>query len=165
MITGSISAVGTGAILGSTLGPAGMVAGAGIAGTLSHGAGLADAVIMNKKFAEETSMTRDNFMYSTGNIAARPDTIASVGSFTNSNKLVPYIEIYDGTDIEKDAFRDFLRYNGMMVGRIGSVYEFAGNSNFVKGSIIKMPLVKSDSHAADAIYSELMGGGYYVRSR
>ena len=165
MLAGSISAASTGAILGSTLGPAGMAAGAGIAGTVSHGAGLADAVIMNKKFAEETSMTRDNFMYSTGNIAARPDTIASVGSFTNSNKLVPYIEIYDCTDVERTAFRDFLRYNGMTVGRIGTVYEFAGNSNFVKGSILKMPLVKSDSHAADAIYSELMRGGYYERSR
>ena len=164
MLTGSISAAGTGAILGSALGP-GMAVGAGIAGTVSSGAGLADAVIMNKKFAEETSMTRDNFMYSTGNIAARPDTIASVGSFTNSNKLVPYIEIYDCTDVERTAFRDFLRYNGMMVGRIGTVYEFAGNSNFVKGSILKMPLVKSDSHAADAIYSELMRGGYYERSR
>ncbi len=165
MLTGSISAAGMGTIIGSSLGPAGMAVGAGIAGTASHGASLADAVIMNKKFAEETSMTRDNFMYSTGNIAARPDTIASVGSFTNSNKLFPYIEVYDCTDIEKDAFREFLKYNGMMVGRIATVSEFAGNSHFVKGSIIKMPLVKSDSHAADAIYSEVMRGGYYERSK
>lgn len=165
MLTGSVSAAGTGAILGSALGPAGMAFGAGMAGTVSRGAGLADAVIMNKKFAEETSMTRDNFMYSTGNIAARPDTIASVGSFTNSNKLAPYIEVYDCTDIEKDAFREFLKYNGMMVGRIATVSEFAGNNYFVKGSIIKMPLIESDSHAADVIYSEVMRGGYYERSR
>ena len=166
-ITGAISAAGTGAVLGSALGPAGMAVGAGAAGVASLGAGLTDMLLMNKKFSEQVSMTRDNFMYSTGNIAARPDTIASVGSFTNSNKLVPYIEVYDCTDIEKDAFREFLKYNGMAFNRIATIQDalsYRGtdtNPFLVQGRTMRTSThIYGDSHGIQELVNTLSGGIY-----
>ena len=166
-ITGAISAAGTGAVLGSALGPLGMGVGSGVAGAVSLGAGLTDMLLMNKKFAEQASMTRDNFMYSTGNIAARPDTIASVGSFTNSNKLVPYIEVYDCTDIEKDAFREFLKYNGMSFNRIATIQDalsYRGtdtNPFLVQGRTMRTSThIYGDSHGIQELVNTLSGGIY-----
>lgn len=166
-ITGAISAAGTGAVLGSFAGPLGMGVGAGAAGAASLGAGLTDMVLMNRKFAEQASMTRDNFMYSMGNIAARPDTIASVGSFTNSNKLVPYIEVYDCTDIEKDAFREFLKYNGMSFNRISTIQDalaYRGNDTnpfLVQGRTMRTSThIYGDSHAIQELVNTLSGGIY-----
>jgi len=166
-ITGAISAAGTGAVLGSALGPAGMAVGAGAAGAMSLGAGITDMLLMNRKFAEQASMTRDNFMYSTGNIAARPDTIASIGSFTNSNKLVPYIEVYDCTDIEKDAFREFLKYNGMSFNRIATIqdalaYRGADTNPFlVQGRTMRTSThIYGDSHGIQELVNTLSGGIY-----
>lgn len=166
-ITGAVSAAGTGAVLGSALGPVGMAVGAGIAGAASLGAGLTDMFLMNKKFAEQASMTRDNFMYSTGNIAARPDTIASVGSFTNSNKLVPYIEVYECTDVEKDAFREFLKYNGMSFNRIATIQDVLSyrgtdtNPFLVQGRTMRTSThIYGDSHAIQELVNTLSGGIY-----
>lgn len=166
-VTGAISAAGTGTVLGSALGPAGMAVGAGAAGAASLGAGLTDMLLMNKKFAEQASMTRDNFMYSMGNIAARPDTIASVGSFTNSNKLVPYIEMYDCTDIEKDAFREFLKYNGMSFNRIATIQDVLSyrgtdtNPFLVQGRTMRTSThIYGDSHAIQELVNTLSGGIY-----
>ena len=166
-IAGAFSAAGTGAVLGSALGPAGMAVGAGAAGVASLGAGLTDMLLMNKKFSEQVSMTRDNFMYSTGNIAARPDTIASVGSFTNSNKLVPYIEVYDCTDIEKDAFREFLKYNGMAFNRIATIQDalsYRGtdtNPFLVQGRTMRTSThIYGDSHGIQELVNTLSGGIY-----
>ena len=166
-ITGALSAAGTGAVIGSFAGPAGMTAGAVGAGVTSFGAGLTDMFLMNRKFAEQASMTRDNFMYSTGNIAARPDTIASVGSFTNSNKLVPYIEIYDCTDIEKDAFREFLKYNGMAFNRIATIQDalsYRGtdtNPFLVQGRTMRTSThIYGDSHGIQELVNTLSGGIY-----
>ena len=166
-IAGAFSAAGTGAVIGSFAGPAGMTAGAVGAGVTSFGAGLTDMFLMNRKFAEQASMTRDNFMYSTGNIAARPDTIASVGSFTNSNKLVPYIEIYDCTDIEKDAFREFLKYNGMAFNRIATIQDalsYRGtdtNPFLVQGRTMRTSThIYGDSHGIQELVNTLSGGIY-----
>lgn len=167
LVTGGIQAAGTGAALGSVGGSVGMGVGAGIAGAASLGAGLTDMLLMNRKFAEQASMTRDNFMYSTGNIAARPDTIASVGSFTNSNKLVPYIEVYDCTDIEKDAFREFLKYNGMSFNRISTIQDalsYRGtdtNPFLVQGRTMRTSThIYGDSHGIQELVNTLSGGIY-----
>ena len=166
-ITGALSAAGTGTILGSFAGTAGMTVGAVGAGAVSLGAGLTDMLLMNKKFSEQVSMTRDNFMYSTGNIAARPDTIASVGSFTNSNKLVPYIEVYDCTDIEKDAFREFLKYNGMAFNRIATIQDalsYRGtdtNPFLVQGRTMRTSThIYGDSHGIQELVNTISGGIY-----
>ena len=166
-ITGALSAAGTGTILGSFAGTAGMTVGAVGAGAVSLGAGLTDMLLMNKKFSEQVSMTRDNFMYSTGNIAARPDTIASVGSFTNSNKLVPYIEVYDCTDIEKDAFREFLKYNGMSFNRIATIQDalsYRGtdtNPFLVQGRTMRTSThIYGDSHGIQELVNTISGGIY-----
>lgn len=167
MISGSLSAAGTGTVIGSFAGPLGMGIGGVGAGAASLGAGITDMVLMNKKFAEQVSMTRDNFMYSTGNIAARPDTIASVGSFTNSNKLVPYIEVYDCTDIEKDAFREFLKYNGMAFNRIATIQDaisYRGtdtNPFLVQGRTMRTSThIYGDSHGIQELVNTLSGGIY-----
>ena len=166
-IAGALSAAGTGTVIGSFAGPLGMGIGGVGAGAASLGAGLTDMVLMNRKFAEQASMTRDNFMYSTGNIAARPDTIASVGSFTNSNKLVPYIEVYDCTDIEKDAFREFLKYNGMAFNRIATIQDalsYRGtdtNPFLVQGRTMRTSThIYGDSHGIQELVNTLSGGIY-----
>ena len=112
-------------------------------------------------------MTRDNFMYSTGNIAARPDTIASVGSVTNSKKLVPYIGVYDCTDIQKDAFREFLKYNGMAFNRIATIQDalsYRGtdtNPFLVQGRTMRTSThIYGDSHGIQELVNTLSGGIY-----
>lgn len=158
MITG---ALGTGAMAGgvASVFGAGAGIGAGIGGGLaSLAGGIADLAIGDKLRAEALDYTKDLYGYQLGNIKALPDSLTRVDAFTNNNKIFPVLEYYTCTDVEKDALRNKLKYNGMSVGRIGKISDFLqSEETYIKGKIIRLG-IDGDTHLYEAIYEEIYKG-------
>lgn len=162
--TGAISGGISGAVAGGVAGgPWGALAG-GVVGTGSSLAGgIVDLQLAGQKRAETKDYARDRFSYQLGNIKAIPNSITKVGTFVINSKIFPFIEVYDCTEVEKQALRDKIKYDGMTVNRIGHLGQFMGgddNQQFVKGQMIRLNDLSEDSHIANEIYDELLKGVY-----
>lgn len=162
--TGAISGGISGAVAGGVAGgPWGALAG-GVVGTGSSLAGgIVDLQLADQKRAETKDYARDRFSYQLGNIKAIPNSITKVGTFVINSKIFPFIEVYDCTEVEKQALRDKIKYDGMTVNRIGHLGQFMGgddNQQFVKGQMIRLNDLSEDSHIANEIYDELLKGVY-----
>lgn len=138
----------------------GAIAGAA-AGGLSLLAGIADVNISEKLYNENMSYRRDMFGMNLDNIKARPQGLARTSAFTNNNKVFPFVELYDCTDEEKEALRNKIKYNGMTVGVIGTLYNYIYNAqvsdettHYVKGQLI-MTDIDDDYHSYQALNNEL----------
>lgn len=159
-LTGTASAgVGagiTGSMVGGTYGAA---AGA-IAGTALSGAGgIIDVSINDKLRTEALDYTKDQFGYQLGNIQALPYSLNRVSAFNVNNKIFPILEYYTCTDIEKQALRDKVKYNGMTIETIGTIAQYIlPEETYIKGRIIRLPELKEDYHLAVAIAEELYKG-------
>lgn len=137
-------------------------AGFGIAaGALSAVAGAADIVISQQLYKENMDYRWDMYNYNLGNIQARPQGLARTSAFTNNNKVFPFVELYDATDEEKEALRNKIKYNGMTVGVIGTLYNYIYNAqvsdettHYVKGQLI-MTDIDDDYHSYQALNNEL----------
>lgn len=164
IMTGALTATGAGALGGAMVGGVGgAIAGGVLGGVSSLAGGIADYQIADQKRAETRSYTKDRFNYQLGNIKAVPDSIAKVGTFVVNSKIFPFFELYDCTEIEKQALRNKITYDGMTVNRIGTISEFEGgddNQKFVKGQIIRLDDISSDNHMANEIYDEILKGVY-----
>lgn len=145
-------------------GPVGAVAGIGT-GLVSAGAGVAD-VLLNRKMRQlDIDLTKDLYGYNLGNIQALPNTIAKVTAFNPNNKLFPVLEYYTCTEVEKEALRNKIKYNGMTVMRIGTIQDFRKvDKTYIKGKIIRFAgdniniELKEDYHIAAAIANEINQG-------
>ena len=147
------SSAGFGAVGGAVTGV--------IAGGLSAAAGIADINISEKLYNENMSYRRDMFGMNLDNIKARPQGLARTSAFTNNNKVFPFVELYDSTDEEKEALRNKIKYNGMTVGVIGTLYNYIYNAqvsdettHYVKGQLI-MTDIDDDYHSYQALNNEL----------
>lgn len=137
---------------------AGAVGGA-ISGGMSIAAGIRDIQLNEKLRQEAIDYTKDQFGYQLQNIQALPYSLNKVSTFNPDYKLFPVLELYTCTDIEKQALRDKIKYNGMTIMRIGAITYFLGSEpRYVKGKIIRLEGIKDDYHVINAIANEINKG-------
>lgn len=165
-ITGTMSNTVSGGIMGNTIGgPVGGAVGASVMGAGSVITGVADVLEGAAIRAEARDLKFDMFGYQLGNIKALPASLTRVDSFNIQNNIFPYIEVYDCTDAEKEAFRKKIKYNGMTVMRIGRYGDFVETVNtnencYIKGSLIRCD-IQDDTHTFNALADELNTGFYW----
>lgn len=159
--TGTISGVTTGALSGGMMGGGyGAIAGAVAGGTASLAGGLADIRLNEKLRTEAIDYTKDQFGYELGNIQAQPTGLTKISTLNPNNKIFPVLEYYTATDVEKEALRNKIKYNGMTIMRIGSMTEFlATDKTYIKGKLIRLePTDGCDFHVVSTIANELYKG-------
>ncbi len=161
-VTGSLTGGLTGATAGGMLaGATGLGIGAVAGTTLSAAGGIADVIINQKLRNEALNWKQDEFEFQLGNIKARPNTLAKTGSIMIDNHYVPYIEFYSATEIEKEALRNKLKYNGMTVGIIGKMEDYLRDDyTYIKGKLIRLENINEDFHLVNTIAEELYKGVY-----
>ena len=162
---GMIGGIGQGAVGGAFSGMmmgGHPIAGAAIGGAASLIGGIADMALLDKSQKEQKSFMKDNFRLQLGNVKALPTTITKTSALTANNKIFPFLEIYECTSEERDAYIKKLRWDGMTVGVVDEMqnYESTDNSHYLKGKLIRLDTVAEDSHFLEAINEELMKGVY-----
>lgn len=157
-LTGIASAGAIGAGIGSSTG-LGAGLGAGIGAGLSAVGAVGDLYINEQLRQENIDYTKDQFGYQLGNIRALPDSLTKVNSFNPNNTIFPILEFYGATDEEVEALRNKIKYNGMTIGRIGSLNHFINpaEETYIKGQIIKLD-IPEDSHFVADIATEINKG-------
>lgn len=130
------------------------------AGLVSSTIGGAVDVAMSEGMRQEAiDYTKDQFGAQLGNIRALPYSLTKVSAYNANNKIFPFLEYYTCSDVEKQAFRDKLKYNGMSVGRIGRIVDFLQSTpSYIKGKLIRCETIADDTHVLNAIAEELNKG-------
>ena len=138
---------GVGAIAGLTVGTAGAAI---------------DSVLSSARRAEAKDFAIDRFNMSLESIKAMPLSLTKVSAFTLINKIFPFIEYYSCTDEEKEALRNKIQYDGMTVGRIGTIAQFQSpeEKHYFKGQLIRAVGIEEDTHFVNTLYEELAKGVY-----
>ncbi|MBO7696995.1 MAG: hypothetical protein J6T10_30565, partial [Methanobrevibacter sp.] len=152
-------AVGAGASAATAAGPVGGVA----AGAVSAAAGAADVYMNVKLRRENINLQKDQFSYSLQNIRALPLTLSRTTAYTINNKYFPFLEYYTCSDVEKEALRNKIKYEGMTVMCIGKIRDYLTNEmEFIKGRMIKIigDDYYADAHISEEIYSRISQGIY-----
>lgn len=105
---------------------------------------------------------KQQFAYQLDNIKAIPQTIQKVSSLTQVNKVVPLLEYYVCTPTEQSAFDNYIKYNGMTVGRIDTIANIhAGNEDdYIQGRFIRLPDIEDDYHIATELNRTFQAGFY-----
>lgn len=164
-VVGAGSGAASGGIVGSAIAggaKAGPI-GAAIGGALSLGAGITDAIMSENLYKENKQYTIDQFNMSLQNIQAMPNTMAAVGALNPNNKVFPVLEFYSCSPVEREAFLQKMKWNGMTVGVITdnvSQYISPTEKTYLKGQIVYMPQddVVIDSHELAELSNELAKG-------
>lgn len=135
----------------------------GAASAIGSGAAAARDMQLNETLRQEAlNYKYDMFGYSLQNIKALPATIAKTTSITVNNKVFPFVEYYTCTEVEKQALRDKLRYNGFTIMRIGKLIDFSNSEfdrTYVKGRLIRASEeLSEDYHIVVALADELFKG-------
>ena len=159
-IAGTLQGATSGAMLGAM---SGKNMGWGIVGGMAASGlgGIADININQKLRSEALDYTQDLFTYQLGNIQALPDTLGKVSAFNNNNKVFPVLEFYTATDIEKEALRNKIKYNGMTVNVIGEISNYLQiEPSYIKAKLIRIPYAAEDTHVFNVIAEELNMGVY-----
>lgn len=137
--SGALSAGVQGAAMGSAAGPIGAVAGA-VAGTAaSLAGGIADYNMGENLRQEALDYKKDMFSYQLGNIKAMPYGLSKTSSINVVNKHWPMLEWYSCTDEERKALEAKIEANGMTIGAIAAVADYApadSSYHYIKGQLI-----------------------------
>ena len=159
--TGGITGGARGAAAGAAGGPYAAAAGAVIGLGTSALGGALDVQNTMTRINENRSFAIDNFNLSLCNVKALPDSVTRTSAIVKNNKLFPFVEIYQCTEEEKEAYYLKLKYDGMSVGKIGTMinYESSDNSKFFKGRLIRMDIFENAAVIAE-INNELSKGVY-----
>ena len=138
------------------------IAGAGLGLIGSSVGGAVDMNLLEKQQKEQRSYQIDMFNYNLQNIQAIPSSITKTTALTQNTRIWPFLEYYTCTDVEKQAFRDKLKYNGMTVMAIGKISDYIDSEepHFFLGEVIRLPNLREDSHMANDIYEEIKKGVY-----
>ena len=151
----AIAGVAQGAVSGAALGGVG---GAIAGGVASLAGGVADQVINQKLYNEALDYKKDLYGMQLGNIKAIPNSISKVSSYNPNNKIFPILEYYTCTETEKQALKNKIKYNGMTVGRIGTINEFLQpDYSYIKGKLIRLETIE-DTNYLNEIASEIYKG-------
>ena len=161
-VAGTVQGTASGAIAGGMAGPYGAVAGAVIGGVASGVGGALDVANLEKRQQEARSYAIDNYNLQLGNIRALPNSITKTSALTYNNKLFPFVEIYECSDVEKEAYFSKIKYNGMAVRIINTIVNYLSDNaeNYFRGRLIRMTNISEDNHYAETINEELMKGVY-----
>lgn len=160
---GALSALISGATGGAMAGGiAGGIAGGLIGGVSSFIGGMQDIKYNEQLRQENMSLARDMYGFNLQNIKALPMTLSKTTAYNIDNKYFPFLEYYTCTDIEKQALRDKIKYNGMTVMTIGTMnnYIIQGTPTFIKGKLIRIEGINEDYHILNAISDEVYAGVY-----
>ena len=149
--------VGAGMSAAKSTGNAGFgIAAAGV----SAAAGVADVFINQDIRKRDLQLEKDLYGYQLGNIKALPDGLSKTTAYNINNKYYPFLEYYTCSDVEKEALRSKIKYNGMTIMSIGYIKDYIANSKYIKGQMIKIYDLNEDSNMSNAIYSEINRGLY-----
>lgn len=153
----------TTAALASGGNPYAAAAGA-VVGAASSALGGARDLYLNEQLRNEAlDYSKDMYAYNLGNIQALPQTLSKVSSFNANNKIFPVLEYYTATDIEKEALRNKIKYNGMTVMRIGTLNNFTSNEeSYVKGKLIRIENTVEDYHIVNELGREV-NLGFFIK--
>lgn len=164
LISSSVGVMGDtvkGAAAGSAGGPWGAIAGAVVGGASSIAGAVVDTYTLGAVHKEQRDFAIDRFNYTLGNIKALPNTITKVGSWDISSKIYPFLEHYQCSEQEKEAFKEKIRLDGMTVMRIGKIRDYVKDEpTYIKAEMIRSDDISGDSHIYMAIYEELRKGVY-----
>lgn len=160
------AAMGVGGIAGPVTG--------GILGAISAGAGITDILMNERLRKEQLDYTKDQFGFNLGNIKARPTTLARVGALNANNKLFPFVEVYDCTEVEQAAVAAKIAMNGMTIGVVDTLDKYINNTwsgtvgstrynyqGYVKGKPIRLIGLNDESHYASTLAQEMVSGVYW----
>ena len=160
-VIGGFSGAGTGAMAGGMAGGAYGAAAGFIVGGVASGVGGAQDVYIGDRLREEAmDYTKDLFGYQMDNIKALPASLTKVNSFNPNNRFFPILEYYDCSDLERNALAQKIYWNGMSIGRIGSLKQFKNpleSKTYLKGQIIKLE-IDEDTHFVNEIANEIYKG-------
>ena len=154
-LVSAVTGTGQGAVAGAYLGgPVGAAVGAGASAL----GGIADTLLLNMQQKETLDYTKDQFGYNLKNIQAMPNSITETNPFTNNNKIFPILEYFTCTDLEKQALKDKLKYNGMTVMRIGKIKDWLlDDYTYIKAKLIEID-IRDEYHTVVEIAQELDKG-------
>lgn len=159
--TGTVSGAVSGGMTGAAAGPWGAVAGAVVGGVASGIGGAMDVNVKRMLRQEQVSLQEDIFAYQKGNIQALPNSLTKVDTLSPNNPLIPYIEFYTCTQIEREAVRNIIKYSGMTVGRVGMISDFLTTTpQYIRGRLIRTSGIAEDFHIVQQISQELQKGVY-----
>ena len=162
-IAGTVQGTASGAVAGGMVGGGyGAVAGAVIGGVASGVGGGLDLANLERRQQEARNYAIDNYNLQLGNIRALPNSITKTSALTYNNKLFPFVEIYECSEIEKEAYFTKIKYNGMSVRIIDKIkgYLSSDASQYFRGRLIRMTNISEDNHYVETINEELMKGVY-----
>lgn len=162
MAAGTGQGAASGALAGTMMsasaaaGPIGLGIGAG----LSAVGGIADNIISEQMYKENKQYAIDRFNMSLENTQALPNTMVAAGALNPNNKVHPVLSLYTCTDIEREAFKQKLKWNGYTIGVITDsptdYIDFSTDSYF-KGQLIDIDLPEA-AHEASELATELAKG-------
>lgn len=167
MFSGTIQGTGSGITSGMiTGGPIGAGIGGTLGGLSSLGAGIADVSINQKLRNDQIDKAETLFKYNLENIKARPQTVSKSSPININNKYVPFLEKYSCSDIEKELFRNKIKYTGMTILKTSTLRNYLNyiddvTESYVKGSIIRFPRLTEDFHYLKELSNEV-GKGFYL---
>lgn len=156
---GTLQGVASGALTGAMMGggnPYAIAGGAIAGGATSLAGGIMDYANLGKRQGEEINYRKDMFNFSLQNIKAMPNTLTKTSAIVANTKYLPFIECYDATPEEQDILKEYIEYNGMKAGYVGSI----NASGFVRANIIKYN-ESLPAHEVDALNTELIKGVYF----
>ena len=141
----------------------------GFAGTVTGAAPAAAAIGINSIIdntwghSEAMDLRKDMYNFNLQNIQARPQGLVKTSAFNYNSRIVPFLEYYTATNVEKDGLRRKIKYNGMTVNMIGTVSEYLNNGDetFIKGSLIRLSDDSDDLNLITEISNELKLGAYF----
>lgn len=150
----------TGLIAG---GPWAALAGATIGAGASLVGGIADRQLNERLRTETIDYTKDQFGYQLGNIKALPQSLSKVTAYNIDNKYFPFLEFYTCSEVEKQALRDKIKYNGMTVMAIGTLEYYLNSYTgedpmYFKGQLIRGDGFTGDYHILNALAAEIYQG-------
>ncbi|MBO7735397.1 MAG: hypothetical protein J6S67_22725 [Methanobrevibacter sp.] len=167
-VMGTIQGAAGGAAAGMQMGGGwGAVAGMVVGGVTSAAGGMVDTALLARAQQEQKSYMKDNFALHLGNVRALPNTITKTSALTYNNKLWPFIELYECTSQEKDAYLNKIKYDGMTVGIIDILGHWTtfdsniGNLHYLQGRIVRNGnVIQIENHELEDLNNELMKGVY-----
>jgi hypothetical protein len=137
----------------------GAIAGGTVSGMLSLAAGIKDIGLSERARSEARDYTKDQFGYQLGNIQARPANLTKVDAFNPNNKIFPVLEYYTATEVEKEALRNKLYYDGMTTMAIGTIPQYLQTEpTYIKGKLIRFANNGEDFHIINELADELFQG-------
>lgn len=159
---GTVGGIVGGALKGSSGGVAGGIVGGVMGGVVPATTGISRNVFMQESQKEARSYLIDQYNLNLRNIQARQDTLTKVGADDFNNKIWCVLEEYSCSEIEKEAYLNKIKYNGMTVNCIGKIKDYVYNSNisYIQARIIMIDDLSEDDHLITTIKNEIAMGVY-----